>query len=640
MEFMTNVRNQEEVISPATSGCENVGGQKSMGSLYDQKSTDQFEVERRSKCNHEDQMCTSHLQEQKTTVNPQEWRSIDNSKEQRLKGNSREEMPLSIQYYSTNDAHSQDGTFPDSETVQIKFVSDFSKGDHQHHVTSNESVSSLRTSKIYTNPNMLQNKEHDQPFCVEHEEEILCMFCVECKVPVCRNCIIENHPKHNLDKVENHVDINQSNAAKFLDKLVTQFRLCQKEIKNLDNQKDFYCGEVVKLIFAFNENRDKLKSDIDRVTDDLICYLKNREKIDLENLNRHKKYFESKLREIRESITCCEKQLLSKNEVDLTVIVPEIDHAPPHNDIFIPPFSCKIPHKLYLQSHVGFLSAFPIMTFYPQTHLNIVTTLNSNEALFASHGKTGIYKITKDGTVVKRIKTMSVHSMFLMEDISVGDIAVTSDKIILISEFQGTQLWKGPSDSGRFELVKNFHPFLTQGICTDLTSCDIFICLNLKSKHQINRISLNGDIIQTISFAGSMLTRPMKIKVSKNGHMFILQQNYTQKALDLVVMDTNGHVIHVQKAIGRHKSPSLFTYDLAIDKYENVLISNYDKSRLYLYDVERKSLRYVLLKLHSDKTCKNKVTTGISLDQTGLLWTCNCYDDRDTLKTQVSIMKF
>ena len=148
-------------------------------------------------------------------------------------------------------------------------------------------------------------------FCQKklHEKEVLKFYCKVCEVPVCQNCVIVEHNKHDVEYLELCVRTlkdSTSSKLKIVKKSSQLFSSCIRELEEasrvLEHRSKTVTGQI-------QETADSLILNIQRQKEDLIARVENETKTVLERNLKEKAELQNKLKKSEEFIRQAERLL-------------------------------------------------------------------------------------------------------------------------------------------------------------------------------------------------------------------------------------------------------------------------------------------------------------------------------------------
>ncbi|KAJ8321869.1 hypothetical protein KUTeg_000340 [Tegillarca granosa] len=174
-----------------------------------------------------------------------------------------------------------------------------SKASHSHNVVSTKLGKSIRKSR--------------KPIkCTTHSREIIRMYCTSCDEAVCVKFVTDiKHENHKFEELETTLYRYQDEISQNISQTKQQIEELQKSLHTIDvNVKD-YTEVSDKTINEINQQRKQMKSDIDKIADDLVHQVTNRKEQDLKLILKEKKDIQKILSEHNEFLQSCEEKLKS-----------------------------------------------------------------------------------------------------------------------------------------------------------------------------------------------------------------------------------------------------------------------------------------------------------------------------------------
>jgi len=110
-----------------------------------------------------------------------------------------------------------------------------------------------------------------QTTCPDHQSEVLCI-CKNCDGQlVCLQCITSTHNGHEFDNISDVASIKKQKIHDFVKKAEkTKLPQIRLNIESIDQKSKDNSAHVKKLIERIQSQGEKLKSEIDRITRELI----------------------------------------------------------------------------------------------------------------------------------------------------------------------------------------------------------------------------------------------------------------------------------------------------------------------------------------------------------------------------------
>ncbi|XP_076072130.1 transcription intermediary factor 1-beta-like [Mytilus galloprovincialis] len=136
-------------------------------------------------------------------------------------------------------------------------------------------ISHLRT-KMTRNHTFLSgtniNPEVKQ-YCKEHAENFI-YYCMECKTPICKICVIKNHKSHDFSEIKESTEGIKAEVKMLID---MKMRNLQSKITDINQGTHTYQADVQKVIQTIKEEGRTLKEMIDKKVEGLINTLKEKD---------------------------------------------------------------------------------------------------------------------------------------------------------------------------------------------------------------------------------------------------------------------------------------------------------------------------------------------------------------------------
>jgi len=153
-------------------------------------------------------------------------------------------------------------------------------------------------------------------YCDQHEDEILKIYCFECKMAVCMVCYIVLHNNHKCSEINKVDDDFRKQMTSDVDKVAAGVEKCREMLESLEKERNDFNEQVAKTGIAINEKAEQLKQMIDVHKEKLMNELSSmkqkrmkeiesvREEIErqLLSMESYKKYVD----EVRQKGTACD----------------------------------------------------------------------------------------------------------------------------------------------------------------------------------------------------------------------------------------------------------------------------------------------------------------------------------------------
>ncbi|KAJ8321400.1 hypothetical protein KUTeg_001048 [Tegillarca granosa] len=172
-------------------------------------------------------------------------------------------------------------------------------------------------SKVSRSHNVVSTKlvnsigKTTQPIkCTTHQSEIIRIYCTSCGEAVCVKCVTDiKHKNHNFDELETTLYSYQDEISQNILETKHRIEQLQKLIHTIDvNVKDN--TEVSnKTINDINQQRKQIKSDVDKIADDLVDQVQKRKQQDLKLTQKEKKDLQKIISDHNEYLQTCEETL-------------------------------------------------------------------------------------------------------------------------------------------------------------------------------------------------------------------------------------------------------------------------------------------------------------------------------------------
>ena len=142
-------------------------------------------------------------------------------------------------------------------------------------------------------------------FCSEdlHERKVLKFYCKVCQVPACKNCVTLEHDKHDVEHLEVTARAVKKNIACKLDTVKKSCQRFSAYIRELEESYRFSEHRCQIVTGQIQETFKSLMLTLQQQEGELLTEAKNHSKKTQEDLMKHKREFQEKLRKSEEAIS-------------------------------------------------------------------------------------------------------------------------------------------------------------------------------------------------------------------------------------------------------------------------------------------------------------------------------------------------
>jgi len=153
-------------------------------------------------------------------------------------------------------------------------------------------------------------------YCDQHDDEILKIYCFDCKMTICMMCYIELHNAHKCSDINKVEDDFRKQMMSDVDNVAAGVEKCREMLENLEKRKNYFHQQIVKKGNVISKKAEQLKQMIDVHEEKLMNELSSmkqkrmkeieslREEIErqLLSMESYKKYVD----EVRQKGTACD----------------------------------------------------------------------------------------------------------------------------------------------------------------------------------------------------------------------------------------------------------------------------------------------------------------------------------------------
>ncbi|KAJ8321868.1 hypothetical protein KUTeg_000339 [Tegillarca granosa] len=468
-----------------------------------------------------------------------------------------------------------------------------SKASHSHNVVSTKLGKSIRKSR--------------KPIkCTTHSREIIRMYCTSCDEAVCQ---IEE-----LQKSLNTIDVNVKDYTEVSDKTINEI----------------------------DQQRKQIKSDIDKIADDLVHQVTNRKEQDLKLILKEKKDIQKILSDHNEFLQSCEEKLKSikgfsniqhhiKNPQSS---LPSITHINPLTfvsnntleleDMFgqlVDSLETKLTQKMYKHEKdqkkqtksddsVSCTSGTTISTdkvsrINPGIGGLCVSAVNDIEAWCG--GGRDLVLIDIHGNVKRKIQLNDY----------VYDIAVTTKGEIFVTG--STNINKYLQDDSCINIADK-QPYWTRGLCLTSVENEVLVCLyKAYNNNKIVRMTTTGQIKQTIQKdkqQQSLYKDPSYVAENINEDVVVVDSIFYSTCIVAVNNKGEYRYKYPDSSHSSHRIDDCC--GIACDNTGCILVSGLGNHRIHQIDMDGRFIQFILTQQHEVHK-----PWGLSIDNKGQLWVCN-----------------
>ncbi|KAJ8321668.1 hypothetical protein KUTeg_000139 [Tegillarca granosa] len=159
-------------------------------------------------------------------------------------------------------------------------------------------------------------KTRKQIKCTTHQNEIIRMYCTSCDKAVCVKCATDiTHENHKFEELETTLYRYQDEISQSIFETKQQIEKLHKSLHTIDVNVKEYTEVSDKTINEINQQRKQIKSDIDKIADDLVDQVQKRKQQDLKLMEKVKKDIQKIISDHNEYLQSCEEKLKSMKDI-------------------------------------------------------------------------------------------------------------------------------------------------------------------------------------------------------------------------------------------------------------------------------------------------------------------------------------
>lgn len=478
----------------------------------------------------------------------------------------------------------------------------------------------------------------DSTKCEVHTSEIVQMFCTNCEIMVCTECIVSgSHQNHCFSKLQDVVKTKYEELMKIKEALKQACSTFTYSINAIDVQKLDYSKGISDLRNEIKNRNAELKSYVDEETNEL---LKQVQEIETENQTKMKEakiHLQKYVNNLKSLIKECENKD-KNNKFEFVRFVSDVgakmeDYksclAP---DPMSPPvFIKQTTDPKAIRGVFGYLdnddekgsdydmtyhnkvsTRVKIKSEFTIQNSNIVAAKNDEEAWLGCWGRSDAVLVSKEGEIIEVVST----------NFDIYDMAVTTTGVLLATVCEGDRV-KAISKEGLCEdLYLAPDAYQTRGL-TVTDGSEIIVCLynHQKGEGCLVHLLSNGQQLQTIQYDKDgktpLFTYPWNVSRNKNGDLIVTQRG------GVIGVDRKG--VKRFDYMGKHKGlKSRISPGYTVtDKQGNILISDHVNSVIHLLNEDGQFKCFILTEINGLKEPR-----GLSPDNKGRLWVCSRGNDK------------
>ncbi|KAJ8297695.1 hypothetical protein KUTeg_024226 [Tegillarca granosa] len=173
-----------------------------------------------------------------------------------------------------------------------------------------------RIIRIATNKDTsLHQQESSKIKCQTHPKETVQMYCLTCTLPICHTCIVDKtHNNHDFNKLVNIAKNYKKNLAQFISKTKQDITDYQTSLQSIQNNIEDYTELAEKNISDINKQREQIKSEADKVADDMIRKVEHRKLKDVKTMKEEGDKIKKFISDDNKLLGSCEEKLHSDTD--------------------------------------------------------------------------------------------------------------------------------------------------------------------------------------------------------------------------------------------------------------------------------------------------------------------------------------
>lgn len=473
--------------------------------------------------------------------------------------------------------------------------------------------------------------------CRIHEEQVCELYCNLCDMFVCHICVRSIHKTHNITDIGESAEQKFNRLSKRFEHLERyELEKARKMIENLEQNKVEYVSSVALKKELIKERNEKMKFELDNLTDKMLKELETKEEVDLQFINRKQFKLQNLSTKVSEAIHFCRNNLSNKGGISLLdacaeaerkiekLRLPSAENGPERIN---PPEFVPGKQDEEIETVFGILEyePTPVLTRRRTTVAFPLSIKAQVIASFAQKARNGIYSICTTGngnamigTEERIVQVVTITGKVLASikvDITPYNIACSKLGKDLYMSTWNMEIKK--LKNGSFTRFIDTSPFHAQGLCVNEDG-EILACLYHKEDQfgKIVRYDSAGKSLQQICSDERrrlMFQNPVKVAASVTR--------------DIVVVDMAKKCVIAVGADGQRK----FTYKgVNAVKFEpkcidcntlgSILVGDHE-DRIHMLDKNGKFLQYIMTPEHG----LNDII-GLSSDQEEKRIWVSCFD--------------
>lgn len=474
--------------------------------------------------------------------------------------------------------------------------------------------------------------------CMVHTSEDVQMFCTNCEIMVCTECIVSgSHQNHCFSKLQDIVKTKYEELTKIKETLKQAYSTFSYSINAIDVQKLDYSKVISDLKNEIMRRNLEIKSYVDEKTNELLKQVQDIETENQKKIKEAKEQLQKSVYNLKSLIKECEikdknnkvefvrfvsdvatrmedyKSCLAPDPLTPPVFVKQTTDSKTINDMFGYLESEEEKGSDFDMTYDNKISTkVKIKSEFSLQNVNIVAAINEDEAWVGCWGRSDVVLVSKEGKVIEYVST----------NFDIYDMAVNTTGVLLATVCEGDRI----KAISKGEICEDLYiapdSYQTRGL-TVTDGSDIIVCLYNHHKGEGCLIHLlpNGQQLQTIQYDTDgktpLFTFPWNVSENKNGDLIVTQRG------GVIAVDRKG--MKRFEYIGKHKGlkSKISPGYTVTDKHGNILISDHVNSVIHLLDEDGQFKCFILSEINGLQEPR-----GLSLDSKGRLWVCSRGNDK------------
>ncbi|KAJ8298291.1 hypothetical protein KUTeg_024822 [Tegillarca granosa] len=456
----------------------------------------------------------------------------------------------------------------------------------------------------------VHQQESSKITCQTHPKETVQMYCLTCTLPICHTCIADKiHKNHDLDKFVNIAEKYKKHLAQLISETKQDISDYHTSLQSVQNSIQHYTQLADRTVSDINKQREQIKSEADKVADDMIREVEHRKFKDVKTMKEEGEKIKKIISDDNELLGPHEEKLHS----DTDTCVRDFKTVSSYKKNKTTFSATPLRPPIFVRNDVdGVQDIFGKLKDQTEK-IRVVGGKKFNPG--GEPIQKPDYKRAPVGTYVNIGTSPTPAST--SGNIDTDPIpAVTLSGDVIFKEYRGRTIKMYSSD--KFTIVAdNLSPYQTRGLCVT-SEQDILVCLyNNKNDNKVVRMSFNGQIKQTIQYNKQnkpLFSNPVYVTENINGDICVVDNISA-----VVVVNKDGQFRFKYPESGKSSHTIDHCYGIACDKLGYILISDVSNSQIHQIDSDGRFVQFVLTRQHGIEDPR-----GLSIDDKGQLWVCNC----------------